>query len=85
MLTVLSDYPSEYRLEHFELRVAADADYQWGTDPDIQKFQMCLAYHGRFPGGQTKTFLCDQPVYGRWLLSEFLYPSVTVQTSDQEY
>ncbi len=57
-----------YRLEHFELRVARDDQYNWEDEPVIQNFTHCLTFRDRFPGGQLRTFLCEQPVVGRYFM-----------------
>ncbi len=57
-----------HRLEHFELRVARDDQYNWEDEPVIQNFTHCLTFRDRFPGGQLRTFLCEQPVVGRYFM-----------------
>ncbi len=57
-----------HRLEHFELRVATDAQYDREDKPVIPNFTHCLTFHDRFPRGQLRTFLCEQPVVGRYFM-----------------
>ena len=57
-----------HRLDHFELRIATDDQYDWEDEPEIQNFTHCLTFHDRFPRGQLRTFLCEQPVVGRYFM-----------------